>query len=324
MGIVIVLGSLITDLVARAPRLPHPGESFIGDEFGTFLGGKGFNQAVAAARLGASVTLIGRVGTDVFGDAFFPACASEGIHSEHLTRDSSAGTGIACIMIATDSGQNAIIVLPRSNLTITPAEVEATMQTILSQPPTNSALSASPGVFMAQCEMRMATIATGLRLAHEAGMTTMLNAAPIPRGPFPDDLFPLIDILAVNETEAAALAGLAVDSPMAAHTAAEGLLAQGSKHVVITLGAQGAIWSTLDSKGTHVSHQEIPAISVKQVDATAAGDAFCGALAASLAEGMPMMKALTRATAAGAVTVTRRGAFPSLPTAAEIEELLGQ
>jgi len=120
MGTVIVLGSTITDLVARASRLPLPGEAVIGDDFATFLGGKGFNQAVAAARLGASVRLIGRVGTDVFGDSFSSALSNEGIDNSHLTRDPNTGTGTACVMIGTDTGQNAIIVLPRANLALTP------------------------------------------------------------------------------------------------------------------------------------------------------------------------------------------------------------
>src|SRR5713101_1447633 len=118
MGTVVVIGSTITDLVARAPRLPLPGESIIGDDFATFLGGKGFNQAVAAARMGAGVTFIGRVGADTFGDAFAAALDDEGIDSSHLTRDAAVGTGTACIMIGADRGQNAIIVLPQANLTL--------------------------------------------------------------------------------------------------------------------------------------------------------------------------------------------------------------
>ena len=176
MGTVLVLGSTITDLVARAPRLPLPGESVIGNDFGTFLGGKGFNQAVAAARLGASVIMIGRVGTDTFGDAFASALLEEGINSSHLTRDLNAGTGTACVMISTDTGQNSIIVLPRANLALTPTMVDEALQSILTQ----SAIQADATIFMAQCEMRMATIAAGLRFAHAAGMTTIFNAAPFP------------------------------------------------------------------------------------------------------------------------------------------------
>jgi ribokinase len=318
MGTVVVLGSTITDLVARAPRLPLPGESVIGDDFGTFLGGKGFNQAVAAARLGASVILIGRVGTDTFGDAFASALLKEGINSSHLTRDPNAGTGTACVMIGTNTGQNSIIVLPRANLALTPAMVDEAFQSIFAQ----SAIQAAASIFMAQCEMRMATIAAGLRIAHAAGMTTIFNAAPVPREPFPNDIFTYVDILVVNEAEAAGLSETTVDTPTTAIEAATQFLVKGIKHVIITLGAQGGIWSTYEGSEGHPFHQFIRAIPVKPVDATAAGDAFCGALAAKLAEGMNMSEALLWANAAGAVAVTRLGALPSLPGTEEVETLL--
>jgi ribokinase len=318
MGTVIVLGSTITDLVARAPRLPIPGEAVIGDEFSTFLGGKGFNQAVAAARLGASVYLIGRVGTDTFGDAFFSALSNEGIDNVHLTRDPNTGTGTACVMIGTDTGQNAIIVLPRANLALTAEMVEEAIQSTLSQSP--AVINTS--IFMAQCEMRMATIAAGLRFAHGAGMTTIFNAAPVPREPFPDDLFACVDILIVNESEAGGLAETTVDTPQGARRAATRLLTKGVKHTIITLGAQGCVWSTNEYGKGQISHRWIRSIPVTQVDATAAGDAFCGALAARLAEGSVMSEALHWASAAGAVAVTRLGALPSLPTTEEVEALL--
>src|ERR1700736_6008467 len=130
MGIVVVLGSLMTDLVARAPRLPQPGESLIGDDFTTFLGGKGMNQAFVARRLGASVTMIGRVGTDNFGDAFFPALAQEGIESSYIERDTTIGTGIGLIVIAEDSGQNTIVAMPRANLAIPTSTVDSALQAV--------------------------------------------------------------------------------------------------------------------------------------------------------------------------------------------------
>jgi ribokinase len=318
MGTVIVLGSTITDLVARAPRLPLPGEAVIGDDFATFLGGKGFNQAVAAARLGASVRLIGRVGTDVFGDSFSSALSNEGIDNSHLTRDHNTGTGTACVMIGTDTGQNAIIVLPRANLALTAEMVEEAIQSFLLQSPTQ----ADTRIFMAQCEMRMATIAAGLRSAHSAGITTIFNAAPVPREPIPLELFTSVDILVVNESEAAGLAETTVDTPQGVRRAATKLLAKGVKHIIITLGAQGCVWSTNGSNEGQFSHRWIRTIPVTQVDATAAGDTFCGALATKLAESMPMPEALRWASAAGAVAVTRLGALPSLPTTEEVEALL--
>jgi ribokinase len=318
MGTVVVLGSTITDLVARAPRLPIPGEAVIGDDFATFLGGKGFNQAVAAARLGASVHMIGRVGTDTFGDAFSSALSDEGIDNLHLTRDADIGTGTACVMLGTDTGQNAIIVLPRANLTLAADMVEQAIQSIHFQAST----LANTSVFMAQCEMRMATIAAGLRCARSVGMTTIFNAAPVPREPFPDDLFTYVDILVVNESEAAGLSETPVDSPQGARRAATRLLAKGVKNTIITLGAKGCAWSSNEYGEGQISHRWIRSIPVTQVDATAAGDAFCGALAAKFAEGLVMSEALHWAIAAGAVAVTRLGALPSLPTTEEVEGML--
>src|SRR5207248_1379887 len=131
MGIIVVLGSLMTDLVARAPRLPAPGESLIGDNFSIFVGGKGINQAIAARRLGASVAMLGRVGTDNFGDAFFPVLAQEGIETTYVERDPTIGTGVALIVIAEDSGQNAIVATPQANLAIPASRVESALETIL-------------------------------------------------------------------------------------------------------------------------------------------------------------------------------------------------
>lgn len=319
MGNVIVLGSMITDLTACAPRLPRPGEALLGDEFGIFQGGKGFNQAVAAARLGASVTLIGRIGADSFGDSFLDILRKEGLSDSHVERDPTEGTGVACIMIGEDSGQNAIIVLPRANLALTPAIVTSNMQAILAQ----HDFSPPNGVFMAQNEMRMETIAAGLRFAHNAGLITMFNVAPAPREAFPADLLSQVDILVVNESEASTIGNIEVESLETAQQAATRLLDMGPHQVIITLGAQGALWSHRPpAQAAPVTHYLQPAMLMKQVDATAAGDAFCGALAASLAHGRGMTESLQRATAAGAITVTRMGAFPSLPTANEVEDLL--
>ena len=179
MGTVIVLGSLITDLIARAPRFPSPGESLIGDDFASFLGGKGINQAIAAARLGSQVTLIGRVGTDTFGDGFFPILAHEGIDSTYVERDTNIGTGVSLVIIAAASGQNAIVVAPRANMAVPGPSVEAALQSALQKhtPPGTKA------VFLCQCETSRVSFATGLARARALGLTTILNAAPIPREP---------------------------------------------------------------------------------------------------------------------------------------------
>jgi ribokinase len=314
MGSVIVLGSLITDLVARAPRLPYAGESLIGDEFSIFLGGKGINQAIAAKRLGAQVTLIGRVGRDSFGDGFFPVLAQEGIDSSYVERDEQIGTGVSLIIIAGDSGQNTIVANPQANLTVPATTVERALKAAYQQVQPDER-----GIFLAQCETSQESYAAGLQYARQLGMTTILNAAPIPREPLDDDLLALVDLLIVNEIEASALAQTAVTSVETAREAAEILLKRGPQHIIVTLGEQGCLWSALTDDH---AHHLIPSFPVQAVDATAAGDTFCGALAASLAERMPLNEAMRRASAAAAITVTRRGAIAALPTAKEVANLL--
>lgn len=323
MAYVVVLGSLITDLVARAPRLPQPGETVLGESFATFLGGKGFNQAVAAARQGSGVALIGQVGADDYGDAFFPALAAEMIDARFISRDGTTGTGVSCVLVGRASGQNMIVANPRANFALTVAQVDAAMTSLkaLAEGQKSSAASEGQSVFLAQCETPLETVRAGLTLARADGMTTILNAAPVPRGPLDDSLLALADILIVNETEAAALSGMPVDDEASARVAAERLLARGSRQVVTTLGAHGYLWSAMQTDGT-VRHSSEPGIAVAAVDATAAGDAFCGTLAASLASGVSIEDALRRANAAGAIAVTRAGALPSLPTCGEVDALL--
>ncbi|HLY30374.1 MAG TPA: PfkB family carbohydrate kinase, partial [Ktedonobacterales bacterium] len=215
-GRVIVLGSLMTDLVGYAARLPTPGESLPGVDFQTFLGGKGCNQAVAAARSGAQVALIGRIGADAFGEGFFSTLATEGVDAAHVTRTGEAGTGVALIVIGADTGQNMILALPRANLTVTPDETihaldalaRAENLTPLSPSPTRKGEARMPGVFLAQLETNLAAVEAGLRHAHALGLTTLLNTAPAPTTPLAADVFPLVDILIANEAEAMALTGV--------------------------------------------------------------------------------------------------------------------
>ena len=344
---VVTLGSLMTDLVGYAARLPAPGESLPGRDFQTFLGGKGCNQAVAARRSGARVALIGRVGADAYGEAFFPALATEGIDATHITRSVEAGSGVALILIGADSGQNMILALPRANLAVTPEQTIAALDALIS-PATTSNPTA---IFLAQLETNVTAVVAGLRHARTRSMMTILNTAPIPPEPLDPGVFALVDVLVANEVEAGALTGLAVGDPDTARLACRALLALGVGGAIVTLGAQGAVWAARPTSplATHAAvdgsmagtHPETRAttraetytegetvegnlapIAVRPVDATAAGDAFCGALAAALASGLPGDVALRRANAAGALTVTRRGALPSLPSAAEIDALL--
>jgi ribokinase len=317
VGDVLVLGSLMTDLVARAPRMPLPGESLLGDDFGTFIGGKGCNQAIAAARMGASVALIGAVGADAFGDAFFPLLEREHVDARHVARLAEAGTGVASILVLTELGQNTIVATPRANFALTREMVAPAFAGRATD-------GSDRAVFLTQCETSLQSVEAGLHLARAHGMRTILNAAPIPRAPIAHLLL-LADLLVVNETEASALAGMPVTSPDDAPATAERLLTLGPAEVVITLGAQGCLWSRAEPVGPPAPrHTLLPAIAVKQVDATAAGDAFCGTLAAALAEGTAMPQALRLAGAAGALAATRMGAVPSLPTADEVHALLAR
>jgi ribokinase len=318
MGRVIVMGSLIVDLVARAAHLPAPGETLLGSDFGEFLGGKGCNQAVAAARQRAQVALIGRVGSDPQADSYAEALAREEIDGSAVGRDSEVGTGRALIYVGDDTGQNMIIVAPQANMRLTREHVSQALDALAPRGEGHE-----PWIFLTQCEIPLAATQAGLARARQAGAMTILNPAPVPPTPLEDDLLSLVDVLVPNEPEATALSGFPVESHESAQLAAERILARGPKHIIITLGSQGYLWSTRDSSAAFV-HSYGAAIAVRAVDATAAGDTFCGTLAASLAGGSTMPDALKRANAAAAISVTRKGAQPSIPSAAEVDAMLAQ
>ncbi|HLW02285.1 MAG TPA: ribokinase [Ktedonobacterales bacterium] len=305
-GRVTVIASFMADLVVRAPRRPQAGETLMGTDFGIFGGGKGRNQAIAAARCGAQVAAIGRVGDDVFAQPAFDMLAADGIDSTYVTRDPDAGTGTAMIIVD-PSGQNSIIITPRANLRLVPKLIE------VARPAFEGA-----AVVLAQLEVPIQTVLTAARMAREAGARFLLNPAPAPTEPLPDELLRLTSIMLPNEVEAAQITGIPTDDQAGAERAARALLERGPEEVILTLGARGALW-------VNRSHSELmPAIPVQQVDSTAAGDAFCGALAAALAVGEPMAAAVRWASAAGALAVTKMGASPSLPTRAEVERLLAE
>ncbi len=303
-GRVTVIGSFMTDLVARVPRRPVAGETLIGTDFGMFVGGKGNNQAIAAARCGAQVTIIGRVGDDIFAQPLFATLAENHIASQYVTRDPEAGTGTAMIVVD-PSGQNSIVITPRANLRLTPEHLQEAREAFT-----------GAKVVMAQLEIALETVLAGARLAREAGARFLLNPAPAPREPLPEEVLRLTSIIVPNEVEAEQLTGIPTSDDEGALRAARKLLEPGPQEVILTLGARGALW--VNQQQT----RHLPAIPVTQVDATAAGDAFCGALAAALALDLPMEQALRWANAAGALAVTRLGASPSLPTRAEVEQLL--
>lgn len=312
MGIVVV-GSINMDLVVRVKRHPQPGETLLGSDYETHHGGKGANQAVAAARMlarsaqaksatssqGLGVRMIGRVGQDAFGQQLRSALKREGINV-HATLPIAAPTGVAFIAVD-EGGQNTIIVSPGANHrlrpeNLSPAEFEGARVVVL------------------QLEIPLETVRRAAELGRQAGARVILNAAPAQK--LPDRLLELIDILVVNETEAFGLSGVQPDSPEMALEVAR-LLAEKVPTVIITLGEQGAVWLSPEGQG----HQAVPEVEV--MDTTGAGDAFIGAVATAICEGIPLAQAVKRGCVAGALATTRVGAQPSLPWREDVCARLG-
>ena len=299
-GRVAVVGSLNMDLVARAPRLPRPGETLAGHAFAQVAGGKGGNQAVAAARLGAHVAMIGCVGADPNGELLRAGLVAERIDCAALETAAQAPTGVALIVVD-DGSQNAIVIVAGSN-------GEVTADTIAR----HEAVLAHADVVVCQLETPTDAVLAALAAARRLGKTTILNPAPA-TGPLPDGWLPLVDWLVPNELEAAALTGLAVTTPGEASQAAVALRAAGANNVLVTLGSQGVCVLLGDAPAAHWAAQPVAA-----VDTTAAGDTFIGGLAAQLASGVAPSEAIRFAQRAAALSVTRAGAQPSIPTLAEL------
>ena len=296
---VVVIGSLNMDLVTRAPRLPRGGETLIGESFATVSGGKGANQAVAAARLGAQVSMVGCVGNDAYGEALRGALLVEQIDCQAVStvEDSS---GVALIVVD-DNSQNAIVIVAGANGALTPEVIDRF-----------DAVLQAADVIICQLEVPDATVGHALKRGRELGKTVILNPAPASR-PLPADWYAAIDYLIPNESEASALSGLPVDSLSTAETAAARLIAMGAGKVIITLGSQGSLFAD----GQRFEH--FPAAKVKAVDTTAAGDTFVGGFAAALAAGKSEADAIRFGQVAAALSVTRAGAQPSIPTLSDVQ-----
>lgn len=303
---VTVVGSLNIDLVCHAIRRPDKGETIIGDAFDIFTGGKGFNQATAAARLGAEVALVGSVGSGPFGDLLLTAVKKENINSKFITRRTDIGTGIATIVVEPD-GDNSIIVVPRANMALTTADIDAAADCI-----------ADADALLLQLETPMVASEHAAAIAKQHGTRVVLN--PAPAQPLPDSLLRYVDILTPNQSETALLSGMQINSHDAARRAAETLRGRmvdtENSAIVLTLGAQGSLMLT------ETTSKLVPALPVQPVDTTGAGDAFCGALTTALASGENLQSAVEFANAAGAAAVTVIGATPSMPTRTKIERLL--
>jgi len=321
MGRVLVQGSLNVDHVAQIPHLPIPGETVLGEAFYIYAGGKGLNQAIAAQRLGADVSLIGCIGQDHLGDLLHATLVADGVETSLVTQQARFGTGVCCVLVSIADGQNMIGSIRQANMALDAAMVDAAFDQMAAAP-----AEVRPNVFLAQCETEIGGVVRGLQRARDLRMTTILNLAPVPQGALDDHLFKLSDVLIVNEIEASLLIGVTVDGFASAAIAAPALLKRGPGQVVITLGALGATYSARNGADadlvTGITHREWPAYPVHAVDATAAGDAFCGAFASKVAVEAPIDETMAFALAAGALTTTRPGAAPSLPTRLEVEEML--
>lgn len=321
MARLLVQGSLNVDHVAQIPHLPIPGETVLGEAFHIFAGGKGLNQAIAARRLGADVRLIGCIGQDQLGDLLQVTLLADGVETALVTRQAQFGTGVCCVLVGSADGQNMIGSIRQANMALDAVMVDTAFDQIAAEP-----AEARPNVFLAQCETEIGGVVRGLQRARDLRMTTILNLAPVPQEASDNRLFQLSDILIVNEIEAGLLTGVTVDGFAPAAMAAQALLKRGPMQVIITLGALGATHSARDDSvadpATGVTHCEWLAYTVRAVDATAAGDAFCGAFASRLAAEAPTDEAMAFALASGALTATRPGAAPSLPTRLEVEAML--
>jgi ribokinase len=299
---VTIMGSYVADLAFRIDRLPGWGETRMGRSFQLGPGGKGSNQAVAAARAGASVAFISKLGPDAFGEIARTLYRNERIDTQFVFSTPNP-TGAAAILIDAAKGENAIIVVPGACFELTPAEVDQA-----------TALFAASAIFVAQLELPLPTVEHGLRLAHSRGVPTILN--PAPAAPLPETIYPLCDYLTPNESEASALTGIPVTDLASAEQAAIALLGCGVRNVILTLGAQGA----LIKNSTLTRH--VPAVNAGPVvETTGAGDAFNGGLATALAEGMDLIEATSFACAVAGISVTRPGTAPSMPHRSEIDAI---
>jgi ribokinase len=297
-----VVGSANTDMVVRVSTLPRPGETVLGGTFFTARGGKGANQAVAAARAGGSVAMIGCLGDDAFGDDTLAALIAEGIAVDAMRQVAGTPSGVALILVD-GLGENCIAVASGANALLG-ADEGARCAELLSP----------DGVLLVQLETPLEAVVAAARAARRAGARVILN--PAPARELPDELLALVSVLTPNASEAERLAGIPMNGERGLEQVASALLARGVGAVIITLGAAGAYVATAEHRET------VPGWPVDARDTTGAGDVFNGALAVALAEALPVLDAVRFANAAAAISVTRDGAQPAAPRRAEILQLL--
>lgn len=305
---VVVVGSLTVDLTSFSDRLPALGETVLGHQFTMVAGGKGLNQALAAARMGAPTWMVGCVGDDLFASTVTGGLAAAGVNADYVRAVPGAATGIAHIRVD-GHGDNDIVMIPLANGNLRTGDVDAAL----------AALDGQAGVALVQLEIPAEVAVHALRAARARGLTTVLDPAPAPREPLPDDVYGLVDVVTPNETEAARLTGVPVVDEPSARMAGEWFTERGCRTAVITLGAAGSVVVRRGEPG-----RLIPAVPVAAVDSTAAGDAFAGALGSRLAATGDLDGALRWAAAAGALATTVSGASSSIPDLDAVRRLLGE
>lgn len=301
---IVVAGSSNTDMILQVDHIPRPGETILGGRFSMAAGGKGANQAVSAARAGGQVAFLGRVGNDLFGQQALAGLDRDGIDVQGVLRDPAEPSGVALIFVA-ESGENAIGVASGANGALSPRDIEAAARRI-----------AAAEVLVMQLEIPLETVVRAAEIAAQHAVRVILD--PAPAQPLSRELLRNVDWLTPNEHEAEQLTGIAVTDAASAARAAEALRKEGAGGVIVTLGAGGALVSSNELTGA------VPGHPVEAVDTTAAGDCFNGALAVALAEGAPIDRAVRFANAAAALSVTRLGAQPSVPTRPEIDQRLAE
>lgn len=300
---ILVVGSINMDLVVRAPEMPSPGQTVLGGEFTQNPGGKGANQAVAVARLGGSVQMIGRVGSDAFGLTLRNSLAKAGVDVEAVLPTEDTPTGVAMIVV-NRRGENAIVVAPGANASVSPDDLYC-----------RTDLFERAEIVMLQLELPLPTVRAAIGLARQHGAKVILDPAPVPRS-FPDELYD-VDLLTPNTTEAEQLTGQQAVEERLDKRVATMLIERGSKRAVLKLGPRGSLAACADGH-----FYRVPPYQTAVVDTTAAGDAFTGAMAFILARGGHLHDALKFANAAGALACSKFGAQASMPSAAEVKMLM--
>ena len=299
---IVVFGSYVTDLTSVSPKIPVPGQTVIGSSFMTGPGGKGSNQAVAANRCGADVTMVTKVGKDAFGKLMTDFYKKENMDTDYVFVDDKLPTGAALIMVSSETAQNLITVIPGACQNITPEEVEKCRPLIK-----------DAAIILFQMEINTDALYAAIRMAHEMGVTVAFN--PAPAAPIPDEIMAMIDVITPNETEAQILTGVEVKDTASARKAAEVFKTKGVKNVIITLGSMGAY--AFDGEKDEL----LGRLHVNAIDSTGAGDAFNGGFVTALSRGMDIFTALRYSNCVGALSVTKKGTAPAMPYEAEVDEM---